>query len=65
MRSVFDIVDPDAAAAFLDELIDDMADAEMPIEVRSLASTSGPLAQPDPRLAPRPRLEQGNRGSTT
>jgi transposase len=39
VRGLYDIADPDTAAAFLDELIDDMADAEMPVEVRSLAGT--------------------------
>ena len=39
VRGLYDIVDPDTAAAFLDELIDDMADSEMPVEVRSLAGT--------------------------
>ena len=39
LRSLYAIVDPNAAAVFLDEFIDDMADAEMPIEVRSLAGT--------------------------
>ncbi len=39
VRQLYNIVDPDAAAAFLDELIDDMSDREMPIEVRSLAGT--------------------------
>ena len=39
VRGLYDIADPDTAAAFLDELIDDMADSEMPVEVRSLAGT--------------------------
>jgi transposase len=39
VRGLYAIADPEAAAAFLDELIDDMADPEMPVEVRSLAGT--------------------------
>jgi transposase len=39
VRGLYDIADPDTAAAFLDELIDDMAHSEMPVEVRSLAGT--------------------------
>ena len=39
IRGFCDIVDPATATAFLDELIDDMADTEMPIEVRSRAWT--------------------------
>ena len=39
IRGLYNIVDPDAADAYLAELIDDMADREMPIEVRSLAGT--------------------------
>lgn len=35
----YNIVDSDAADAYLAELIDDMADHEMPIEARSLAGT--------------------------
>lgn len=39
VRGLYAIVDPTEAATFLDELIDDMADREMPVEVRSLAGT--------------------------
>jgi hypothetical protein len=39
VRGLYNIVDPAAADAFLTELIDDMADPDMPIEVRSLAGT--------------------------
>ncbi len=39
VRQLYTIVDPAAATAFLDELIDDMVDVEMPIEVRSLTGT--------------------------
>ncbi len=39
VRGLYSIVDPATATAFLDELIDDMADTEMPTEVRSLAGT--------------------------
>jgi hypothetical protein len=39
VRALYDIIDPDDADTFLGELIDDMADTEMPIEVRSLAGT--------------------------
>lgn len=39
IRSLCNIVDPDAADAFLGELIDDMADTETPVEVRSLGGT--------------------------
>ena len=39
VRALYAIVDPADAATFLDELIDDMADREMPVEVRSLAGT--------------------------
>lgn len=39
VREVYRIAEPDAAAVFLDELIDEMADREMPVEVRSLAGT--------------------------
>jgi transposase len=39
IRELYNIVDPDAADAFLAELIDDMSDTEMPVEVRSLAGT--------------------------
>jgi transposase len=39
VRGLYNIVDPAAADAFLSELIDDMADPDVPIEVRSLAGT--------------------------
>ena len=39
VRALYTIVDPNDAATYLDELIDDMADREMPVEVRSLAGT--------------------------
>jgi len=39
VRGLYAINDPDAAAAFLDELIENMTDSEMPVEVRSLAGT--------------------------
>jgi Transposase len=39
VRSLYDIDDPDLACEFLDELISDMADADMPPEVRSLGRT--------------------------
>lgn len=39
VRGLDDITDPASAGAFLDELIDNMADSEMPVEVRSLAGT--------------------------
>lgn len=39
IRSLYAIDDPDQAATFIDELIDNMADAKMPSEVRSLAWT--------------------------
>ena len=39
VRALYTIVDPNDAAAFIDELIDDMADRAMPVEVRSLAGT--------------------------
>ncbi|MGH8895274.1 MAG: ISL3 family transposase [Actinomycetes bacterium] len=39
VRSLYDIDDPDLAGEFLDELISDMADADMPPEVRSLGRT--------------------------
>ncbi|MCB0920937.1 MAG: transposase [Acidimicrobiaceae bacterium] len=39
VRGLYAIADPASAGAFLDELIDDMADSEMPVEVRSLAGT--------------------------
>ena len=45
-----DIADPAAADAFPGELIDDMSDAVMPVEVRSLAGTRrrcGPRPSPD------------------
>lgn len=38
-RALYAIVDPDEAGAFIDELIDDMRDGEMPPEVRSLGRT--------------------------
>lgn len=33
-RSLYQIVDPDAAAEYLDEFITDAADESMPVEVR-------------------------------
>jgi transposase len=39
IRSLYAIDDPDQAATFIDELIDNMADDSMPPEVRSLAGT--------------------------
>ena len=39
LRALYTIIEPGQAASFLDELIDDMADREMPVEVRSLAGT--------------------------
>lgn len=39
VRGLYAIEDPDEAAAWLDEIVDDMADADMPPEVRSLAGT--------------------------
>ena len=39
VRSLYDIDDPDLAGELLDELISDMADADMPPEVRSLGRT--------------------------
>jgi transposase len=39
IRGLYAIIDPADASTFLDELIDDMADREMPVEVRSLAGT--------------------------
>lgn len=39
VRSLYRIADRDHAAAFLDELVADMADRDMPVEVRSLART--------------------------
>ena len=39
VRGLYAIDDPTEAATYLDELIDDMADREMPVEVRSLAGT--------------------------
>jgi transposase len=39
IRGIYDIDDPDAAGEFIDELIDDMLDSEMPPEVRSLGRT--------------------------
>jgi transposase len=39
VRSLYDIDDPAVAGDYLDELIADMADSEMPEEVRSLART--------------------------
>lgn len=38
-RALYDIDDPELAAEYLDELIDDMLDGEMPPEVRSLGRT--------------------------
>jgi len=39
VRTLYGIDDPADAEAFIDELIDDMSDAEMPPEVRSLGGT--------------------------
>lgn len=39
VRGLYTIVDPEEAAEFIDELINDMADSSMPPEVRSLART--------------------------
>ena len=39
VRRLYDIDDPDVAAAYLDELVGDMAEPAMPPEVRSLAGT--------------------------
>lgn len=39
IRGLYDITAPDDATAFIDELIDDMADPDMPIEVRALSHT--------------------------
>jgi transposase len=39
VRRFYDIDDPDVAAAYLDELVGDMAEPAMPPEVRSLAGT--------------------------
>ncbi len=39
VRTLYAIADPDTAATFLDELVDDMADPDMPPEVRALAGT--------------------------
>lgn len=39
VRQLYTITDPNDAAVFLDELIDDMGDPSMPVEVRSLAGT--------------------------
>jgi transposase len=39
IRGIYAIDDPNVAAAYLDELVDNMADPSMPIEVRSLAQT--------------------------
>ena len=39
VRSLYTIVDPDAADVFLGDLIEDMTDPSMPVEVRSLAGT--------------------------
>jgi transposase len=39
IRALYRIADPDVAATFIDELITDMASAEMPLEVRSLSRT--------------------------
>ncbi len=39
VRGIYDIDDTDAAREYLDELIADMLDSEMPPEVRSLART--------------------------
>ena len=39
IREFYAITDPDTAAVFLDELIDDMSDSSMPDEVRALAGT--------------------------
>jgi transposase len=39
VRRLYDIADPDDAGEFIDELIDDMTDTEMPPEVRSLGRT--------------------------
>lgn len=39
VRGLYAIEDPASAGAYLAELIDNMADTEMPVEVRSLAGT--------------------------
>ncbi len=39
VRGLYAIDDPHAAEAFIDELIEDMLDSEMPVEVRSLGRT--------------------------
>ena len=39
IRGLYDIDDPELAGEFIDELINDMADADMPPEVRSLGRT--------------------------
>ena len=39
VRALYDISDPDLAAEFIDELIENMADESMPEEVRALAGT--------------------------
>jgi transposase len=39
VRGLYDIEDPDIAGQYLDELVGDMLDAEMPPEVRSLGRT--------------------------
>ena len=39
VRSLYDITDPTLAATYLDELVADMADDDMPEEVRSLSGT--------------------------
>jgi transposase len=39
VRSLYQIADPDDAATFLDELVDDMSEPTMPVEVQDLAGT--------------------------
>jgi transposase len=39
VRGIYDIADPDDAGKFIDDLIDDMGDSDMPPEVRSLGRT--------------------------
>ena len=59
VRSLYDHTDPDLAVEFVDRLGHDLQDESCPLEVRSLGPHPHPLAGPDRRLAPGPRVATG------
>ena len=61
VRQIYDHTDHQLAVAWVDEIVRDFADGEMPLEVRRLGRTIKRVARPDRRLAPLPRVERADR----